>query len=177
MKSIIAFTIAFALLAPSTARAATCTNDVDCNDNPNYCGGMVCQWGAAHTCVAAGTDPQGSDGWCSLDSHCKCMAQGATCNTAVHHCTFTLLVDMAGAPVHDLATTAPADLATTTVHDLSMPSSGSPDLSMPSGGNPPQSKSGCAIGGAESPSLPSLVLLVAGALAWRRRGRIFHAQT
>ena|SRR5579883_1110474 len=67
--------------------ARACTNDVDC-PNP-ACGGQVCQWGAqGHNCVDAGTDIQGSDGWCTVDSDCKCMGIGARC--AAPHCTFTL---------------------------------------------------------------------------------------
>ncbi len=68
-------------------RAAACTNDVDCPTAA--CGGEVCQWSASgHACVSAGTDPQGSDGWCTADTDCKCMGEGATCVSP--HCTFTL---------------------------------------------------------------------------------------
>ena len=40
-------------------------------------------------CVAAGTDPDGMDGWCNNDDECKCKGEGATCNTTTLHCTFT----------------------------------------------------------------------------------------
>jgi MYXO-CTERM domain-containing protein len=76
----------------SQASAATCTNDIDCPTAT--CGGEVCQWSASgHACVAAGTAPQGTDGWCGADTDCKCMGEGATCVSP--HCTFTLPRDAA----------------------------------------------------------------------------------
>jgi hypothetical protein len=68
----------------------------------------VCQW-PAHACVAAGTDPQGSDGWCNVDAECKCLAQGATCDTTTFHCTVTLA--MSSAPPPDLSASVPMDMA------------------------------------------------------------------
>jgi hypothetical protein len=78
----------------SVASGAVCFYDTDCPGAG--CGGEVCDWnkpvnGGGYTCVAAGTDVQGSDGWCSSDFHCKCTAQGATCGEP--HCTFTLPVE------------------------------------------------------------------------------------
>ena len=81
LLSIFSATFAF----ESTAQALTCTNDVDCPEPA--CGGQVCQWGAAHTCVPAGTDAVGTDGWCTVDSDCKCFSLGAKCSGV--HCTFT----------------------------------------------------------------------------------------
>ena len=74
-------------LSKADQSAASCDHDTECPDS--QCGGQVCQWGATHTCVAAGTDPQGEDGWCNTDDECKCKAAGATCNLTTLHCTFT----------------------------------------------------------------------------------------
>ncbi|HEV8245798.1 MAG TPA: hypothetical protein VGP93_08515 [Polyangiaceae bacterium] len=76
------------LYAGSSFAVSDCVNDVDC-PNP-ACGGDVCQWDAAgnQTCVAAGTDTQGMDGWCTTSADCKCMAEGATCKSL--HCTMTV---------------------------------------------------------------------------------------
>lgn len=64
-----------------------CTNDVDCPGTA--CGDQVCSWATVdHACVPAGTAAQGNDGWCTVDTDCKCMGQGATCVGV--HCTFTL---------------------------------------------------------------------------------------
>lgn len=89
-------------IAPAAyAVGEPCYNDTDC---PNAaCGGDVCNWAMSHpmpdgmkayTCVAAGTDPKGQDGWCTYDSmapdpheHCKCKGVGAKCVGV--HCTFT----------------------------------------------------------------------------------------
>ncbi len=75
--------------ASSWALVNDCTNDVDCTGGGAACGGDVCQWDAEgnHTCVPAGTDGVGKDGWCTIDTDCKCMAEGATC-TGIH-CSFT----------------------------------------------------------------------------------------
>jgi hypothetical protein len=65
-----------------------CTNDTDCPGAT--CGSPVCQWSVGgHSCVTAGTDPEGFDGWCTADSNCKCVGFGATCSSS-SHCTFTL---------------------------------------------------------------------------------------
>jgi MYXO-CTERM domain-containing protein len=80
------------LFSAGGARAATnpasCTNDKDCVATPE-CGGDVCDWNHSPimTCKAAGADPAGSDGWCSVDTDCKCYAQGARCVSP--YCTFT----------------------------------------------------------------------------------------
>jgi hypothetical protein len=87
---------ALVLLALATSVAASrpasaqiqCTNDTDCPGAT--CGSAVCQWTVAgHSCVPAGTDVQGYDGWCTVDSNCKCVGFGATCG-ASSHCTFTV---------------------------------------------------------------------------------------
>lgn len=82
------------LLCSGGARAAnnptSCTNDIDCVATP-ACGGDVCTYTAtgSTTCTPAGTGPKGEDGWCTVDTDCKCYAQGARCN--VVYCTFTSL--------------------------------------------------------------------------------------
>jgi uncharacterized membrane protein YgcG len=65
-----------------------CTNDIDCVATPE-CGGDVCTYtpSGSMTCTPAGTGPKGSDGWCTVDTDCKCYAQGARCN--IVYCTFT----------------------------------------------------------------------------------------
>jgi hypothetical protein len=83
------FLVGFAcLLAAGSARAQTCANDIDCKANA-ACGGEVCDYNHSPTmtCKAAGTDPKGADGWCTVDTDCKCHAQGATC--VYPYCTFT----------------------------------------------------------------------------------------
>jgi MYXO-CTERM domain-containing protein len=89
-----AVTLLFA--SSAFAEGEACFNDDDC-PNP-ACGGDVCNWGklAAKAdgskmfyCQPAGRDPKGQDGWCTTDANCKCKASGATCNTAVSHCTDT----------------------------------------------------------------------------------------
>ena len=77
------------LIAPLAAYAATaeCTNDIDCKAS-TQCGGDVCSWAALpQKCVPAGSAPKGQDGWCSADSDCKCLAEGAKCVGT--YCTFT----------------------------------------------------------------------------------------
>ena len=80
---------AVALFAPQVARAA-CVNDTDCPDA--QCGGQICDWSklpqTPQTCTPAGTQPQGTDGWCTTDADCKCKTEGATCLNS--QCTRTL---------------------------------------------------------------------------------------
>ena len=90
----LALTLATALagsLAWATpAHAATsCTNDIDCKANGTACGTDICDWNNNMVCAAAGLPAnKGMDGWCSIDSDCKCASQGATC-LDTHYCTFT----------------------------------------------------------------------------------------
>jgi hypothetical protein len=66
----------------------TCTNDTDCVEGGNACGGDVCSFKVTpHVCVFA---VSGDPGWCSANSKCWCAAEGATCNMTSHACTFTL---------------------------------------------------------------------------------------
>lgn len=77
-----------------TAMGATnptsCSVDTDCVATPE-CGGDVCTYAqsGSTTCTPAGKGPKGADGWCTVDTDCKCYAQGAKCN--VVYCTFTTL--------------------------------------------------------------------------------------
>jgi MYXO-CTERM domain-containing protein len=88
------------LFAAGTASAqsnpANCTNDKDCVATPQ-CGGDICDWTDInnHVCRPAGVGAKGSDGWCTVDSDCKCMGQGAVCSGV--YCTFTRACDAPGA--------------------------------------------------------------------------------
>lgn len=170
MKLVIAIGLCLALDGVAAA-ANNCTNDIDCADpGGNHCGGMVCQWSASgHNCVPAGTDAQGTDGWCTSDTDCKCMAQGAACMATKPHCSFTLIQDMSG-PARDLASTPAADLSLSTSGDLSV--AGAADLSLPTPpATPPATKkSGCAIVG-DSPDASALALLLAALVGLHRRRR------
>jgi hypothetical protein len=75
------------LAGAGTARAA-CTVDTDCTGNA-ACGGDICDfYGTVPTCKPAGGHPNGMDGWCNVDTDCKCHAQGATCTSV--YCSFTV---------------------------------------------------------------------------------------
>lgn len=75
-------------MASADLSAITCDHDTECPGTA--CGGQVCRWfNNTQMCVAAGTDPQGTDGWCNTDAECKCRGEGATCDTTTLHCTFT----------------------------------------------------------------------------------------
>ena len=91
------------LVAPAAfAAGEPCFNDTDCMGGGQVCGGDVCNWNMTHaapvgdmmyTCVVAGTDPKGMDGWCTgpTSDNCKCKAEGAKCVGV--HCTFTKASD------------------------------------------------------------------------------------
>ncbi|MEP7053377.1 MAG: hypothetical protein ABJB12_23640 [Pseudomonadota bacterium] len=94
--SIATFVSSVALFVSSTAFAEgePCYVDKDCAGTA--CGDAVCNWTKMSPnpsgmkifyCNPAGTDPVGTDGWCTTSADCKCMAQGATCNQT--YCTFT----------------------------------------------------------------------------------------
>lgn len=84
------------LFMASTAFAdlEACYNDIDCPGTA--CGDAVCNWtktaavpmgSKVFGCNPAGSQPMGSDGWCTTDTDCKCNAQGARC--VAPYCTFT----------------------------------------------------------------------------------------
>src|SRR4051812_34826660 len=84
------------LLAGSASAASnptSCLNDIDCIATPQ-CGGDVCPYDGPHpfTCQPAGAGAKGHDGWCTSDTDCKCMAQGARCIGGAY-CSFTKASD------------------------------------------------------------------------------------
>jgi len=99
--SFLAVAFAGVLSLSADARAATnpksCLNDIDCIATPE-CGGEVCPYDGAHpfTCQPAGTGKKGMDGWCTVDSDCKCASLGAKCIGGAY-CSFTLAKDAPGA--------------------------------------------------------------------------------
>ena len=135
-----------ALVRPA---AASCNTDIDCYGP--LCGDPVCEWGVGvHSCVAAGTQPQGFDGQCSSDSDCKCRGQGATCDPTVGHCTFTLSMDAgsAGTPNGGGGSSGAGSSSSTT------PGAG-----------------GCAVGGRGAGESMSTLVYVLGLVLARRRGK------
>jgi hypothetical protein len=81
---------AAALFAPQLAHATgeACVNDIDCKTGPT-CGGEICDWTKLMTCQPASATGSGSEGWCSVDTDCKCKADGATCDKTMFQCTKT----------------------------------------------------------------------------------------
>ena len=173
----LAFAACFASMRPAWA---ACTNDVDCP--AATCGGQVCQW-PAHACVAAGTDPQASDGWCTTDTDCKCMGEGATC--AGVHCSFTLPKDAGfvadassavDASSAEPEASAPEDAGPNTFVDAGISSgadSGVPPVGPDAGPMGSTVSRGCAIGaeGGVGVSGWSLALAPVALLVGRRRRR------
>jgi hypothetical protein len=91
-------------LAWAGRASADCGTDIDCLGAT--CGSAVCQYTVGGSnCVAAGTDVQGIDGTCRVDSDCKCAGEGATCAAGLGHCTFTLPQD-AGSASADAASSS-----------------------------------------------------------------------
>src|ERR1700685_74293 len=80
------FVTAPALAWSTSARAESCTNDIDCKSLGTGCGTQVCSYTANMTCANAGQSP-GMEGWCTVNTDCKCNAQGATC--VGEYCSFT----------------------------------------------------------------------------------------
>lgn len=142
------------LLVAGTATAQTnpanCTNDIDCVATPQ-CGGDVCDWSTTPgqmKCKPAGSYPKGMDGWCTMDSDCKCMGLGATCVSL--YCTFTRPCD---AP--DAGPCATGGTGGT----------GTAGTSGGGGGG-----GGCSLAGGSSASWSALLLAV-GVLGLKRRRR------
>ena len=77
------------------AQTIECQNDVDCAGTA--CGTEVCQWldTGDHLCMDPGSEPKGSDGWCTTTDDCKCKDLGATCVGV--WCTFVRPEDAPGA--------------------------------------------------------------------------------
>jgi streptogramin lyase len=63
-----------------------CTDDTDCIDSGEACGGDVCSWKVTpHVCVLA---TSGDPGWCTADAKCWCAGEGAKCDATSHACSF-----------------------------------------------------------------------------------------
>jgi MYXO-CTERM domain-containing protein len=134
------------------------------------------------TCVNAGAAAQGSDGWCSSDSDCKCMGEGATC--VAPHCTFTLPKDggTTGTPTTDASTTTVAtdasaetpdaqfgqEAATTEPQEAAVDDAATTTTTTTT----PAKSGGCSIGASGAPGASMWGLAFAGvALVARKRRR------
>ena len=140
------------------ANPASCTNDVDCTATPQ-CGGDVCTYTAtATTCTPAGTGPKGSDGWCTVDTDCKCYAEGARCSGVF--CTFTKAGDAPGAGGKGGSSGVAGNAGGGGA------SGGAQGPSAGAGGTSPSNSGsgGCAVAGAP-PAAGGLVLAVLGLIA------------
>jgi hypothetical protein len=80
-------------LPESGPMRAPCLNDRDCRVGGASCGTDVCSY-PSMTCTPAGHGPLGLEGWCTVDTDCKCHDEGATCQGS--HCTFTTAATDAG---------------------------------------------------------------------------------
>jgi len=71
--------LAAALFSAQAAQATgeSCMNDINCKTGPS-CGGEVCDWTKGMTCQPATASGSGQEGWCTVDTDCKCA--GAKCN-------------------------------------------------------------------------------------------------
>jgi hypothetical protein len=70
----------------SGALPQACVNDIDCTANGTACGSDVCVWPGMR-CMPAGYGKIGTEGWCTVDTDCKCYRQGAKCYPP--YCSFT----------------------------------------------------------------------------------------
>jgi hypothetical protein len=141
----------------AASNPATCMNDIDCVATPQ-CGGDVCNFNVTpHVCAPAGGSAKGSDGWCSKDSDCKCMAESAKCN--IVYCSFTKASDAPAGTGGSSAGTGGSSAGTGGT-------SGGTD-----GGTSSSGSSGCALAGGS----PAALSLIAGlgliGFAVRRRSR------
>ncbi|HEX3775114.1 MAG TPA: hypothetical protein VHV51_11660 [Polyangiaceae bacterium] len=84
--------VSLALSRVAHATGEPCTVDTDCKTDPS-CGGEICDWTKMQTCQPATAEPEG---WCTLDTHCKCQAEGATCDKSMFQCTKTLATSAGG---------------------------------------------------------------------------------
>jgi hypothetical protein len=159
---------ATSLASTGAARAATtCTNDIDCTTGGTACGTAICNYNAGQTCTAAGQGTKGMEGWCTVDTDCKCHSQGATC--AAPYCTFTTPPSSgssSGGASGSASSGGSASGASTTGGASGASSSGGTTA-------PPASKSGCAMTQADATKSPwSLISVALGlcvAVTRRRR--------
>jgi MYXO-CTERM domain-containing protein len=161
------------LFSAAGARAATsCVNDKDCTATPQ-CGGEVCDWNRAPnmTCKAAGGDAQGSDGWCTVDTDCKCYADGARCVGS--YCTFTKPPTGGGGTTGSAGTTGSGGSTGAAGTTGSAGSTGTAGTTGSAGSGTNDSGGGCRV--AESPAtggaLAGVALGLTLAFARRRRRR------
>jgi uncharacterized membrane protein YgcG len=157
------------LLLVSFARPVSaqeeCINDVDCPGAE--CGGQVCQWlESGIQCMAAGSQPEGRDGWCTETSDCKCRGEGATC--VPPYCTFVTSRSGSGGAVGSGGAGSGGTSGTS--------SGGTSGGSSGSAGSRPApddgESSGCAVGapsGAQRPLAALFTVLLLAGLARRRR--------
>ena len=160
--------------AAGVARAAgtdttPCVNDTDCGATPG-CGGKVCDFFGTKTCITAMGG--GQEGWCTMDSGCKCQSEGATC--AAGYCSFTLPKD-AGTSTGAAGTTAAGGSGGTTAAG----GSGGTTAAGGAGGTAPKSSSsgGCSVASSNASSTSGgfaaifgLALVAGGLVRRRRRG-------
>jgi len=89
--------LAAALFSAQAAHATgeKCMNDIDCKTGTT-CGGEICDWTKAMTCQPATASGSGQEGWCTVDTDCKCAAEGAKCNPNLFQCTKTVAASGSG---------------------------------------------------------------------------------
>ncbi|HVY41205.1 MAG TPA: JDVT-CTERM domain-containing protein [Polyangia bacterium] len=162
------------VLAAGSARAATsCVNDVDC-PNP-ACGGEVCDYIAdpVLTCKPAGTQPKGSDGWCTTDADCKCRSLGATCVSSF--CTFTKPSDApSGGGGHSgtAGSTGAAGSSATGTGGAPATGTGGSAAAGHTGSTDGGSSGGCSVAGSSAPATWFALSVLGGlVVAVRRRRR------
>lgn len=153
----IAAVAALGMLASRSADA--CTNDVDCPEPA--CGGQVCVW-IAQTCQPAGTAVSPStDGWCTVDTDCKCNGMGAKCQGNI--CTFTK-PPKAGGTGGASATGGASGTGTG-----GKTGSGGSAAAADAGTTPSKDSGGCTLTGTSPSSWLGAVVGLAGLVALRRR--------
>jgi MYXO-CTERM domain-containing protein len=180
-----------ALFGASTAFAQdACLNDTDCPGGGMVCGGDVCNWhkpltapadpNKPYTCNPAGTDPKGSDGWCTgpTADNCKCKGEGAKCVGT--YCSFTKASDaLAGSGGSGAGGSAaggsPSSAGTTAAAGTPTAAAGTPTAAAGTGTTPAASSDsgGCSvsapIGTRGGAALALGVLGLGFALSRRRR--------
>jgi MYXO-CTERM domain-containing protein len=160
--------ISAGLMGARSASAASCVNDIDCTAHP-ACGGEVCDYTMGETCQPAGGAAVGSDGWCTVDSDCKCHGMGATC--VFPYCTFTKPPTGSGGTGGAAGTTGSAGAGGTTGSAGSHAGTTGSAGAATDGGTTSSGGGGCSVAGAASPSLAGLMMAFGTLVAIRRRRR------
>ncbi|HVT07711.1 MAG TPA: JDVT-CTERM domain-containing protein [Polyangia bacterium] len=162
------------VLAANRAEAMACVNDVDCPEPA--CGGQVCDYIAdpTQTCKPAGTQPKGSDGWCSKDSDCKCASLGATCVGGAI-CSFTKPSDApSGGGGHSgtAGSTGAAGSSATGTGGAPATGTGGSAAAGHTGSTDGGSSGGCSVAGSSAPATWFALSVLGGlVVAVRRRRR------